>query len=114
MVRSIFRQVLVGLSRLHSIGIIHRDVKPENVFLCADGRHPDHVKLIDLGIPDATVKEIEESLSPSSAALALLVSHVKEEALANELHRFSGAKLTRSTLSAESVQRLRSALAPES
>ena len=71
-------------------------------------------KLIDLGIPDATVKEIEESLSPSSAALALLVSHVKEEALANELHRFSGAKLTRSTLSAESVQRLRSALATES
>jgi len=67
-------------------------------------------KLIDLGIPDATVKEIEESLSPNSAALALLVSHVKEEALATELHRFSGAKLTQSTLSVETVQRLREAL----
>ena len=67
-------------------------------------------KLIDIGIPDATVKEIEDALTPNSAALALLVSHVKEDALAVELKRFSGATLTRSTLSDETVERLRSAL----
>jgi len=70
-------------------------------------------KLIDLGIPDATVKEIEESLSPNSSALALLVSHVKEDALAEELHRFAGAKLTRSTLTPDAVQHLRQALVKE-
>lgn len=67
-------------------------------------------KLIDIGIPDATVKEIEDALTPNSAALALLVSHVKEDALAVELKRFSGATLTRSTLSDETVERLREAL----
>ncbi len=46
----ITRQVCEALQVLHRRGAIHRDVKPENVFLCADGRHPDHVKLIDLGI----------------------------------------------------------------
>jgi serine/threonine protein kinase len=46
----IIRQICEALQVLHRRGAIHRDVKPENVFLCADGRHPDHVKLIDLGI----------------------------------------------------------------
>ncbi len=46
----ITRQICEALQVLHRRGAIHRDVKPENVFLCADGRYPDHVKLIDLGI----------------------------------------------------------------
>ena len=46
----ITRQICEALQVLHRRGAIHRDVKPENVFLCADGRFPDHVKLIDLGI----------------------------------------------------------------
>ena len=70
-------------------------------------------KLIDLGIPDATVKEIEESMSPNTSALALLLSHVNEDALAKELERFAGAKLSRSTLTPAAIQRLRQALAKE-
>ncbi len=46
----IARQTCEALQVLHRRGAVHRDVKPENVFLCADGRLPDHVKLIDLGI----------------------------------------------------------------
>jgi uncharacterized membrane protein len=68
-------------------------------------------KLIDIGIPDGTVKELEASLTPGSAALALLVSHVKEDVLESELARFAGAKLLQSTLTPEMVQRFRSALA---
>lgn len=71
-------------------------------------------KLIDIGIPDATVKELEESMAPGTSALALLVSHLKEEALAKELTRFAGAKLLRSDLTPDTVQRLRSALATPS
>jgi uncharacterized membrane protein len=68
-------------------------------------------KLIDIGIPDATVKELEESITPGSSALALLLSHVKEDALERELSRFAGAKLLQSTLTPDTVQRLRNALA---
>jgi len=70
-------------------------------------------KLIDIGIPDATVKELEASLSPGASALALLVSHVNEAALEKELARFAGAKLLQSTLAPETVQRLRGALRTE-
>jgi len=68
-------------------------------------------KLIDIGIPDATVKELEAAVSPGSSALALLLSHVKEDGLERELERFRGAKLVQSNLTPETVQRLRNALA---
>jgi serine/threonine protein kinase len=38
-------QVLRGLSVLHDANIVHRDIKLENIFLCADG----HVEILDLG-----------------------------------------------------------------
>ncbi|HMY18630.1 MAG TPA: serine/threonine-protein kinase [Polyangium sp.] len=38
-------QVLNGLSALHEVNIVHRDIKLENLFLCADG----HVEILDLG-----------------------------------------------------------------
>jgi uncharacterized membrane protein len=68
-------------------------------------------KLIDIGIPDATVEELEESVPSGSSALALLVSGVNEDRLEQELTRFKGAKLVRSDLTPFTVQRLRNALA---
>jgi len=48
----IIAQVVDGLVTLHRHGILHRDIKPQNIFLCDAGRsnRGPVVKLIDLGL----------------------------------------------------------------
>ncbi|MCU1277343.1 MAG: serine/threonine protein kinase [bacterium] len=45
----IARQMLVGLGRAHELGVVHRDVKPDNVMLIKVGGL-ETVKLFDFGI----------------------------------------------------------------
>ena len=46
----LLRQVCAALSAAHGKGIIHRDMKPENVFVVQREGRPDLVKLMDFGI----------------------------------------------------------------
>src|SRR6476619_107086 len=43
-------QIARGISAAHKRGVVHRDLKPDNVFIVADG----HVKILDFGLAKRT------------------------------------------------------------
>jgi serine/threonine-protein kinase len=47
---AIITQVCRALARAHAKGLIHRDVKPANIFLCDVGTKERFVKLLDFGV----------------------------------------------------------------
>lgn len=49
-------QALAGLAALHARGIVHRDVKPANLFLCTNRDGGVVVKLLDLGVAKITAE----------------------------------------------------------
>ena len=55
----LLRQTCQGLREAHEVGLIHRDIKPGNVFAAYRGGHYDVVKLLDFGL----VKPVGENPS---------------------------------------------------
>ncbi|MBL8681906.1 MAG: protein kinase [Myxococcales bacterium] len=58
---AIARQIARGLSAAHARGIVHRDLKSENVFVCSR-EGGEHIKLLDFGISKVT--ELDDTRGP--------------------------------------------------
>ncbi|HXW08494.1 MAG TPA: serine/threonine-protein kinase [Vicinamibacterales bacterium] len=46
----VLRQVCHSLAEAHARGLVHRDVKPPNIFICRLGPDDDFVKVLDFGL----------------------------------------------------------------
>jgi serine/threonine-protein kinase len=56
-------QICRSLGEAHRMGIIHRDVKPDNMFLISVDSDDDYVKVLDFGIAKAVAGEEDVSLT---------------------------------------------------
>lgn len=56
----VIAQILRSLGEAHEAGLVHRDLKPDNVFLINHYGVPDFVKVLDFGIAKAIREESEQ------------------------------------------------------
>jgi serine/threonine-protein kinase len=50
----VFRQICAGLAEAHGLGLVHRDLKPGNIFLALRGGEADVAKVLDFGLVKLT------------------------------------------------------------
>ncbi|MET0404353.1 MAG: serine/threonine-protein kinase [Cystobacter sp.] len=56
-IRRIMVQVCAALSAAHQLGVVHRDVKPDNLFIATKSGQTDFVKVLDFGVAKVLTAE---------------------------------------------------------
>lgn len=65
----IFRQLCEAMEAAHRQGVVHRDIKPDNIFLVRQNNDPYFVKVIDFGIAKPIERWGERSLVATQGVL---------------------------------------------
>ena len=66
---SILRQACESLDEAHDSGMVHRDIKPGNIFICRLGKRTDFVKLLDFGLVKAIQNSGESRLTAQAESI---------------------------------------------
>lgn len=65
----ILKQLCHALNEAHQAGVVHRDIKPQNIMVCNRGGEPDFLKLFDYGL----VKSFAPGVSNSPSQTKIVV-----------------------------------------
>ncbi len=76
----IAEQTLSALAAAHEAGLVHRDVKPDNIFLCKSDTGSEIVKLLDFGVAKAMEETQHGKLTSTGAIVGTLVYMAPEQA----------------------------------
>jgi DNA-binding response OmpR family regulator/tRNA A-37 threonylcarbamoyl transferase component Bud32 len=65
----IVSQICQGIGKAHQEGLVHRDLKPGNIMLVAEGEHTFTVKIVDFGLAKLIRPEGNENLTQSGSLM---------------------------------------------
>jgi serine/threonine-protein kinase len=79
------RQACDSLAEAHDSGLIHRDVKPANIFTCRFGRFTDWIKVLDFGMVKLDTGGKDPRLTGESVAAGTPAFMPPEQAVGGEV-----------------------------
>jgi len=79
-------QVLAGLEHVHRHGVVHRDLKPDNIFVTRDANGRELLKIVDFGIARVIEPSPSDSLRTKIGAVVGTPAYMSpEQALGHEV-----------------------------
>ena len=83
--RRIFLQICTALDAAHHKGVIHRDMKPDNVFLVKRAGEDQFVKVLDFGIAKLVTEDADQGLTQTGAVIGTAAYMSPEQAQSLEV-----------------------------
>jgi eukaryotic-like serine/threonine-protein kinase len=78
------RQICASLAEAHAMGLIHRDVKPANVYVCRQGLEYDVVKVLDFGLVRPADRSAASTWATAAAVTMGTPAYMAPEAILGE------------------------------